>query len=68
MFAPQFTDYFSHFGGSTLPLCYGHKTEGIPRVLVADGIEVLLDQWEANVFLIRGVQVNIPSFENQIEI
>ena len=43
MFAPQFTDYFSHFGGSTLPLCYGHKTEGIPRLLVADGIEVLLD-------------------------
>ena len=39
----QFTDYISHFGGSTLP-SYGHKTEGISRVLVADGIEVLLDQ------------------------
>ena len=37
-FASQFTDYFSHFGGSTLSFCYGHKTEGITRVLVADGI------------------------------
>ena len=44
MFAPQLFDYISHFRGSTLPLSYGHNTEAFSRVLVPNGIKMLLDQ------------------------
>ena len=37
----QFTDLVSNFYDTSLQLLYGHKSESIPRVLVADGIKVL---------------------------